>query len=327
MLTTMRLGFFPRVATRDTCGDTWPPTASATPAAMDLLQLVRIHALTPRTILLLLLLVASLAFWRHHDDILPATGLLHPEAAPLRVAFYTVGLGSGYFRLALDLLESASANFCRNQFVQVDYFVFSDQPVPSNFSANWHIVPEVKRGWPFDSQDRFKWMRTHALENPSYDYLLWMDADQKFERPICFDMLGELVAAAHPHYFDDSVTGYPYENRAESKAFIPAENARVQNYFSAHFFGGAYHKMLAALKTMNDWMEDDLSRSIQARVDDESYLNAYFYHNFPTVVLSRIFVWPEGYENEFPDMLARHGGRTEAAALARLMLSKPRNDP
>jgi len=80
------------------------------------------------------------------------------------------------------------------------------------------------------------------------------------------------------------------------------------------------------MNVMNDWLEEDLSRGIEARVEDESYLNAYLYYNIPTVVLSRIFVWPEGYENEFPNMFARHGGRSEAAAIARYMADKPRND-
>ena len=247
--------------------------------------------------------------------------------AKVRVAFYTVGLGSGYFRLAMDLFESASAQFCTNSFVQVDYYVFSNQPVPEGLPPNFHIIPAVKRGWPFDSQDRFRWIHAHATENANYDYLLWMDADQRFERPICFDMLGELVAVAHPHYFDSEADGYPYETRPESKAFVPQENRFVQNYFSAHFFGGIHAKMITAMKTMNEWMEEDLAQGIQARVDDESYLNAYFYFNFPTVVLSRIFVWPEGYEDQLAEVLARHGGRREAAAIARYMIDKPRNDP
>jgi hypothetical protein len=77
---------------------------------------------------------------------------------------------------------------------------------------------------------------------------------------------------------------------------------------------------------MNDWVEEDTAHGIQALVDDESHLNAYFYHNFPTVVLSRIVVWPEGFEDQFSDLLRRHGGRSEAAAIARLMVNKPRND-
>jgi hypothetical protein len=61
-------------------------------------------------------------------------------------------------------------------------------------------------------------------------------------------------------------------------------------------------------------------------VDDESYLNAYFYHNVPTVVLSRIFVWPEGYEEKYAEELGRHGGRNEAAAIARYIADKPREE-
>jgi hypothetical protein len=244
----------------------------------------------------------------------------------VRVAFYTVGLGNGYFRLAMDLFESASTNFCANSFVQVDYYIFSNQPVPDDLPPNFHIIPASKRGWPFDSQDRFKWIHTHATLNTNYDYLLWMDADQRVERPICFDLLGELVAAAHPHYFDGAAE-YPYETRPESKAFVPRENAFVQNYFSAHFFGGTHAKMITAMKTMNEWMEEDLAKGIQAKVDDESYLNAYFYFHFPTSVLSRVFVWPEGYEDRYSEYLERHGGRREAVAVARHMVDKPRYDP
>jgi hypothetical protein len=239
------------------------------------------------------------------------------------VAFYTAGLGDGYFRLALEMYQSASLYFCVNNFVHVDYFVFSNKPRPEGLPSNFHIIPTVKTTWPFDSQGRFKWVHTHAVQNPHYDYILWMDADQLFERPICFDFLGELVAVAHSHYYEGT---YPYEGRPESKAFVPAENSRVQSYFSGQFFGGSYLKMVPAMKTMNDWVEEDTAHGIQALVDDESHLNAYFYHNFPTVVLSRIFVWPEGFEDQFSDLLRRHGGRSEAAAIARLMVNKPRND-
>jgi hypothetical protein len=255
-----------------------------------------------------------------------------PETAakpqPLRIAFYTVGLGVGYFNLALDLFNSASQYFCTNAPIQVDFFVFSNQPAPDDLPSNYHLIPTVKRGWPYDSQDRFKWMFQHAADDPALDYILWMDADQRFERPVCYDMLGELVAVAHSHYVDSQKDGYPYESRPESRAYVPAENGRVQNYFSCHFFGGTYSKMMLALRTMYEWLEEDLKKDIHARVEDESYLNAYFYYNFPTVVLSRIFVWPEGYENKLQWVLNRHGGRDNAAAIARYMKEedKPRSD-
>jgi hypothetical protein len=278
-----------------------------------------------------ILLAFSLSFlillWSfvRHINTSPAFGSAVSQPQ-IRIAFYTVGLGSGYFQLALDLFRSAYANFCTNSLTHVDYYVFSNQPSPRNVPSNFHVIPTVKQGWPFDSQDRFKWIHKHASENPNYDYILWMDADQRFERPICYDLLGELVAVAHPHYFDGDIDDYPYETRPESKAFVP-ENSRVQNYFSAHVFGGTRNKVVTAMNVMNDWMEEDLSRGIEARVEDESYLNAYLYFNIPTVVLSRIFVWPEGYEDEFPTMLARHGGKSEAAAIARYIEHKPRDDP
>src|ERR1700737_256415 len=155
---------------------------------------------------------------------------------PLRIAFYTTGLGAGYFRFPLDLFESAAANFCVNQsIIHTDYYVFSNQQAPVDAtSKNIHIIPTEKRGWPFDSQDRFLWIHDHALKHPNYDYILWMDADQLFERPICFDLLGELVAVAHPHLFDGVEHSFPYEDRPESKAYVPAINGRTQPYFSAH---------------------------------------------------------------------------------------------
>src|SRR5579871_1507947 len=244
----------------------------------------------------------------------------------IRVAFYTIGLGKGYFLLALQLVKSATENFCANKSVHIDYYIFSNHEIPQNSQSNLHIIPKVKRGWPSDSLDRFKWIHEHASQHRNYDYVLWMDADQRFERPICYDVLGELVAVAHPHYYDGQ-RGYPYETRLQSKAFVPAYNSRIQNYFSAHIFGGTHSKILSATKVMNDWLDEDLSKDIHARVDDESYLNAYFYHNFPTVVLSRIFVWPEGGEIKYQEILRRHGGRGSAAAVARHIIGKPRTDP
>jgi len=250
----------------------------------------------------------------------------HHNGTKLHIAFYTGGLGAGYFRWAYEFLESATEHFCKNDFVQVDYFIFSNHPAPANFPANYHVLPVVERGWPHDSQDKFIWIHEHATANPDYDYILWMDAAQRFERPICFDLLGELVAVAHPHYYDGVTSHFPYESHVESKAYIPFDNARVQQYYSSNFFGGTYAKILSATKTIYDWMEEDLIKGFHARMKDESYLNAYFYYNFPTAVLSRIFVWPDGYENQMSLMLDRHGGRSEAAAVARYMANKPHED-
>lgn len=77
--------------------------------------------------------------------------------------------------------------------------------------------------------------------------------DQKFELPICWDLLGELVTVAHPHYYDGVAFHFPYESRPDSKAYIPFDKARVQNYFSAHFFGGMHTEVLTAVKTMHEW--------------------------------------------------------------------------
>lgn len=54
--------------------------------------------------------------------------------------------------------------------------------------------------------------------------------------------------------------------------------------------------LLHLADTCAEWTLVDRAAGIQARVDDESYLQRYFMENCPTVTLSYAFVYPEGLE-------------------------------
>jgi hypothetical protein len=47
------------------------------------------------------------------------------------------------------------------------------------------------------------------------------------------------------------------------------------------------------VKVMEKKVHEDREKGIQAKVDDESHLNRYFYDHAPSVILSRGFVYPE----------------------------------
>jgi hypothetical protein len=72
-----------------------------------------------------------------------------------------------------------------------------------------------KKGWPHDTEVRFKLINAHASEVKlnSAHYAFWTDADQLIYKPFCFDIMGWRVGAMHPHIGNGHEA---YESRPES---------------------------------------------------------------------------------------------------------------
>ncbi|KAJ1548424.1 hypothetical protein HK405_003243 [Cladochytrium tenue] len=258
---------------------------------------------------------------------------------PVRVAWFTSGLGEQYFFMAAYQVAETRRHFCADRpWVHSDFFVFTN--ASEDQKAAWLLgdterfnttcVHKSPRGWPMDSEDRFKWI-AEVLENrmDEYDYAIWQDSDNQLAHPVCLDLMGSLVGAMHPHIGADSG---PYESNNESMAYIP--DSGYLPYFSAHIFGGTPAEILKLTRTCAKWTDLDHSRGIQARVDDESYLNAYFHKaRYPTKMLSRGFVWPDyGDKDWFPrarkyaTAVSKHNffSQNRATHEARVQLAGPR---
>jgi hypothetical protein len=65
-------------------------------------------------------------------------------------------------------------------------------------------------------------------------------------------------------------------------------------YFYSGFFGGSGAWMQTAVITLAAWTELDWAKGFEgARVDDESYLNRFFWEQAPATVLTAAFMYPE----------------------------------
>jgi len=65
-------------------------------------------------------------------------------------------------------------------------------------------------------------------------------------------------------------------------------------YFYSGFFGGSGAWMQKAVMTLAAWTELDWAKGFEgARVDDESYLNRFFWEQAPATVLTAAFMYPE----------------------------------
>ncbi|KAJ3100144.1 Globoside alpha-1,3-N-acetylgalactosaminyltransferase 1 [Phlyctochytrium planicorne] len=234
----------------------------------------------------------------------------HPSRHKVKVAWFSTGIGENYFYMASYQANETERYFCKDQpWIESHYFIFSDASevekerwlgaTIEGVRGRVHVIQKEKGGWPKDSKERFRWMR-EVMDKQSfqYEYAYWQDADNMMAAPICEDMFGELVGAYHPHKL---ACGGPFEDRDISKAFVP--NPHFLPYYSAHIFGGKRAEMYKLVSTCEDWTNQDEKQGIQAVVDDESYLNAYFHtQRMPTITLSRAFIWPDYQGNPWKSL-------------------------
>lgn len=217
-----------------------------------------------------------------------------------RVAFFTAGLGEPYISLATRQMAATERHFCPHSPVSSHYFVFVDrdaaeQPV-SNSSVTF--IGKQRMGWPRDSDERYTWIheaiREHRLQE-RFDFVLWMDSDNHLVADVCEDLLGTLVALRHGGDYT-AEKEFPYEGNDQSQAYVPQSNRFQHPYYSAHIYGGTVANLLHLADTCAQWTLVDRAAGIQARFDDESYLQRYFMEHCPTVTLSYAFHRPEGVE-------------------------------
>ena len=222
-----------------------------------------------------------------------------------RVGFFLIGTGK-YLQLARQLILSMEKYFCtRDQLsrrlVHVHYFVFTDnleftldlngeerkenKEEEEIRSSNMSVVFQKHLTWPMSTLLRFENILRHARSLDffaTFDYLYWLDVDMKMVSHVCEDIMGDLVATMHPHYYT-SAHAYPYESENEaSRAYLPQEHRYESHYFVGAFYGGNALEMCKLLMTCDDNIQHDYKKlgGFIARVHDESHLNRYACFHF-----------------------------------------------
>ncbi|KAM6950953.1 globoside alpha-1,3-N-acetylgalactosaminyltransferase 1-like [Lycodopsis pacificus] len=213
-----------------------------------------------------------------------------------RVAVLLFAVGK-YTRFLKGFLESAEKHFLVD--FRVTYYIFTDNKgdVPAIELAEGRnisviTVPSAKR-WQEVVLGRMKWAAAtidNRIRNEA-DYLYMMDIDSIFHNRIGAETFSQLSAVLHRGYRNSKRTGFPYERRPKSKAFIPVDEGDY--YYTAAIWCGYLEDMYKLVKYCYTQSEEDAKNNIEAVWQEESHLNRYLLYNKPTKVLSPEYLWSD----------------------------------
>ena len=195
------------------------------------------------------------------------------------------------------MVESAKKFFLKGH--QVDFICWSD----STEIKDVKIIPTEPMEWPFPTLYRYSLFLREEELLKEYDFIFYIDADELFVSRVGEEILGDLVAVQHPMYALRKEYIPPYEPSEKSTAYIPrpgrviTENGKKRFeplYFAGGLQGGRTQNFIAAMKAMKEMIDKDFTENNHIPIwNDESTLNAYFFKNPPTIVLSPSYCYPD----------------------------------
>lgn len=165
------------------------------------------------------------------------------------------------------------------------FFVFTDdlEKFPWQDVTTLH---EPFRQWPYPTLMRFEMFMRIAKELRDFDLVYFANANSlvvaDVESDVMPDSSGLAGAVSHPFVYSPSNLDWNYERRPESSAYIHPGDGIA--YFRGGFFGGLPEKFLSLSETCAFMVNQDLSKGLIARCNDESYLNRYFIDHPPRIL-------------------------------------------
>lgn len=232
-----------------------------------------------------------------------------------KVAILYIALGR-YVCFWKEFYES-----CEQHLLNCDkhYFIWTDNKSFDYSNAkNVTVLGAKKLGWPFDTVLRFEMFLQKEKELSKYDYIYFFNANMMFVNDVDLAEIAPqswhssgIVAGVHPFvYRPCNPDSLPYERRPESTAYIPYGKGKY--YVCGAFNGGHAKDFLKMCKVLSVNVMEDLNNGIEARVDDESHLNAYLADK-SFLLAGRSYGFPEGHlrhlkskETDLIKIISRH---------------------
>ena len=190
-------------------------------------------------------------------------------------------IATASYRLFADpLIRSIRKNFLPGH--EVTVFLFTDGAFPA--ASNLRVIEVEHSAWPGMAIRRYPIFRQHAEKFADMDYLYYLDADMRVVSRVGEEILGDLMGVVHPGYYDKPRSGFTYEKRRQSTAFI--DEAEGSHYFAGAFPGGRSGAYLEAVQAMAANIDKDEANGLTARWHDESHWNRYLIDRAPSLILS-----------------------------------------
>lgn len=174
----------------------------------------------------------------------------------------------------------------------IKFYFFSDQDPAPVLDQNYDVeyIHKTHKSWVDATNSKFENILT--LYNSDCDYLYYFDADTNVDKPFSCDwFLGELVGGEHFANRDWMKTIKGFDRNPKSKAYVPEDTRLFQMYYYGAFFGGTREYMLQFVQELYSWQLYDKKIPYEPGCNDESYINAYFHYNKPTIIHVEQFVF------------------------------------
>jgi hypothetical protein len=218
----------------------------------------------------------------------------------MKIAITFWGTGN-YLDFLPKWYESIEDNFLTN--IEKKYFIFTDGELidsPDNIIK----IDIPNYGFPNTFNKTFE--EILKLKNTlfEYDWMVSIDADmivnQKIEYDEFFDNTKKYIGVHHPcdYLKFPPHNEYPgsFETNSQSIACID-DTLDLSVYYQGCLWGGKIPEIFDMMKQIDLWIKDDLSRNIESKFYEESYLNKWFLtHKDDVHTLEPSFAFPELFE-------------------------------
>ena len=187
------------------------------------------------------------------------------------------------------------------------YFVFTDgeiERIPDNVT----LMKIPHYGFPDTYNKTFEEMlklHDNGVREDEFDWLVSVDADLYAQEEIqyndFFDQDKKYIGVHHPCHH----VGFPPHNKYPGAYDIsPLSNACIDDsimdmtvYYQGCLWGGKIPEVYNMMRKIDEWTKDDVSKGIQARYYEESYMNKWFLtHREETHTLSPSYAYPQMFE-------------------------------
>lgn len=199
--------------------------------------------------------------------------------ANIRIAIIFIGLGK-YIKFWNEFYETINKHFC----VEADkhFFAFSDGDPDLFVKNNVTYINWEKRGWPHDSECRFKCMLCLSQDLEQYDYVCFANSNLRCTRDISVaDILPKFgyqswTCMLHPAWAKRPKDKLPVDDEPTSAAYMKPEECK--QYLQAAFYLATPYAMLDMAHQCQKMLDINTRNEYTAKWHDESYFNKYIVH-------------------------------------------------
>ncbi|WP_115056171.1 family 6 glucosyltransferase [Helicobacter mustelae] len=215
-----------------------------------------------------------------------------PTCYKIAILYICTGAYSIFWQ---DFYDSAKVHLLPAH--RLTYFVFTDaDSLYAEEASDVRKIYQENLGWPFNTLKRFEMFLGQEEALREFDFVFFFNANCLFFQHIGDEFLPieeDILVTQHYGFRDASPECFTYERNPKSLAYVPFGKGKAYVYGSTN--GGKAGAFLALVRTLQERIQEDLSRGIIAIWHDESHLNAYIIDHPNYKMLDYGYGFPEGY--------------------------------